>query len=132
MNKSVYLSNKQLNEAVGGVNYSAPANLYFSLYTSAPTASGGGTEVSGGGYARKLVANNTTNFSTAAAGSVTTLNDITWAPATSSWGTVTAVGVHDASTGGNLLYFTTLNTQRTVGAESAFSFPAGSLVWTES
>jgi hypothetical protein len=32
-----------------------PTNWYVALYTLAPSDSGGGTEVSGGGYARQAV-----------------------------------------------------------------------------
>ena len=32
--------------------------LYLALYTAAPTDAGGGTEVSGGSYARKSITNN--------------------------------------------------------------------------
>ena len=47
---SDYLENKVVGHVFGGAAYTAPATLYVALYTSAPSDTGGGTEVSGGGY----------------------------------------------------------------------------------
>lgn len=132
MNKSNYLRNKQLDNGVGGQASAAAATLYFALYTVAPTAAGGGTEVSGGGYARKSVTNNLTNFPAASAGTKSNATSVDWSPATGDWGTLTAVGVFDAASGGNLLYFASLTTPRIVATDTVFSFPAASLVWNES
>lgn len=59
---SRYLKAALLEEAFGAAAFTAPATLYLALYTVAPTDNGGGTEVTGGSYARKAVTNNTTNF----------------------------------------------------------------------
>jgi len=48
MSKSDYLEGKVLDHLLGRTTYTAPATVYVALYTSAPTDSGGGTEVSGG------------------------------------------------------------------------------------
>ena len=50
---SNYLSNEILDHVFSGNAFTAPSNYYVALYTVAPTASGGGTEVTGGGYVRK-------------------------------------------------------------------------------
>ena len=50
---SDYLENKVLGHVFGGTAYTAPTTLYVALYTVAPSDTGGGTEVSGGGYARQ-------------------------------------------------------------------------------
>ena len=50
---SDYLEDKVLNHVFGGTAYTAPSTLYVGLYTAAPSDTGGGTEVSGGSYARK-------------------------------------------------------------------------------
>ena len=39
-----------------------PATLYVALFTSAPTDAGGGTEVSGGSYARAAVTSSLANW----------------------------------------------------------------------
>ena len=50
---SDYLEDKVLDHVFGGNAYTAPSTLYVALYTVAPTDTGGGTEVSGGSYARQ-------------------------------------------------------------------------------
>jgi hypothetical protein len=52
---SDYLEDKVLDHVFGGNAYTAPTTLYVALYTVAPTDTGGGTEVSGGAYARQSV-----------------------------------------------------------------------------
>jgi hypothetical protein len=39
-----------------------PTAWYVGLFTAAPSDTGGGTEVSGNGYARVAITNNATNF----------------------------------------------------------------------
>src|SRR5437899_12882996 len=51
---------------------SGPTTLYYALFTAAPNDAGGGTEVTGGSYARVSVATSLTAFAgTQAAGSTT-------------------------------------------------------------
>ena len=50
---SDYLEDKVLDHVFGGTAYTAPTTHYVALYTVAPTDTGGGTEVSGGAYARQ-------------------------------------------------------------------------------
>lgn len=90
--------------------------LYFALFTAAPSDSGGGTEVSGGSYARVQYDPSDSNWSAPSGGNGQTQNSnaITFPTATADWGTVVAVGVFDASTGGNLLVHGSLTTSKTV------------------
>ena len=53
---SDYLEDKVLDHVFGGTSYTAPGTLYVALFTAAPSDSGGGTECSGGSYARKSMA----------------------------------------------------------------------------
>jgi hypothetical protein len=130
MPKSTYLANKLLDLPVGGTAFSAPATLYFGLYTSAPGAGGGGTEVSGGSYARASLANNTTNFPAASSGAKSNATAITWPTAAASWGVVTAVGVFDAASAGNLLYYATISS-KTVDSNDTVSIPVSNFTLTE-
>ena len=64
MAKSVSYANTVLDSLFGS---GTPATLYIGLYSAAPDADGtGGTELSGGSYARAAVTNNTTNWPNAA------------------------------------------------------------------
>lgn len=128
--KSNYLENKLLDLVLGAQAYTAPSSVYFGLFTANPSDSGGGTEVTGGSYARVAKTNNLTNFPAASSGVKQNGTAITWPTSTASWGVVTAVGVFDASTSGNLLYWTTI-TSKTVDENDTVSIPIGSLTITE-
>ena len=51
---SDYLEDKVLDHVFGGNAYCS-STLYVALFTVAPSDTGGGTEVSGGAYASKLL-----------------------------------------------------------------------------
>jgi hypothetical protein len=124
---SDYLENKVLDHVLGGGDYTRPGTVYVALYTAAPSDSGGGTEVSGGGYARVAVTNNTTNFPAASGGAKSNGTVIQFPTATASWGTVVAVGIFDAASAGNLLAWADLTTSKTVGSGDTASFAVGGL-----
>lgn len=129
--KSDYLEAKVLDHVLGGPDYTRPATIYVALYTTAPTDAGGGVEVSGGSYSRVAVTNNSTNWPATSGGTKSNGTSITFPTATASWGTVQAVGLLDAATGGNLLFWATLGTPKSIGAGDTASFAAGALVLTE-
>ena len=109
-------------------NVTAPANVYVALYTAAPSDSGGGTEVSGGGYARQLC-----GFAAPAGTprSVQNASDILYAVQTVGYGTVTHFGIFDALTIGNLLYWAALTASKTFAVNDQAVFRAGQLTVTE-
>lgn len=128
---SNYLELKLLDHVFGKTNaYTAPTTLYVALYKVAPTDTGGGTEVTGGAYARVAVTNNTTNFPNAASGSKSNGTAITFPTATADWGTVVAWGILDASSAGNLLWYADLLSSQFVSNGSTPSFSVGDLVAT--
>lgn len=131
MGKSNYLEDLILDHVLGGGDYARPASVYIALFTAAPTDAGGGTEVSGGSYARAAVTNNATNFPAAAAGVKSNGVAIVFAQASASWGNVVAFGVFDALSAGNLLFWGTLTAAKTVQNGDTPSFPIGSLSFTE-
>lgn len=123
---SAYLENALLNHVLGGSSYTKPSALYVALFTSDPTESGtAGTEVSGGGYARK-----TATFSTSTAGSINTNADVIFNVATASWGTVTHIGVFDALTGGNMLFHGALTTSKPINTDDQFKITSTNLTIT--
>lgn len=124
---SDYLENKLLDHIRGKTSYTMPT-VYVGLFTAAPSDSGGGTEVSGGSYARKSTAG--ADWAAASGGSGANANDITFAAASASWGTVTHFGLFDASSGGNLLAWGSLTTSKAVGSGDTAKFAAGALVLT--
>ena len=129
--KSDYLENKVLDHVLGGGDYTRPITVYVALYTVAPTDAGGGTEVTGGSYARVAVTNNVTNWPAASAGAKSNGTEITFAEATASWGTVVAFAILDAATLGNFLYWATLTTSKAIGIGDTAKFAVGDLDVTE-
>jgi hypothetical protein len=111
---SHYLENKLLDHVFGGGDFSRPSTVYFALFTVAPSDAGGGTEVSGGGYARAAVTNNSTNFPAADNGAKENAVEVVFPHATGDWGEVEAVGLLDASTAGNLLAWALLGEAKNV------------------
>lgn len=136
---SDYLENKLVDWLLRGQAFTPPATVYVGLLTAAPSDTGGGTEVSGGSYARVAVASSLANWagtqaaaSTAASSgtSGTTSNNaaITFPTPTANWGVVTHFAIYDASTAGNLLFYGALGTSKTVNnGDSAPSFAAAQL-----
>ena len=118
---SNYLENKVVGHVFGGAAYTAPSTLYVALYTSAPSDTGGGTEVSGGAYVRKAAA------FTISADTASNTSAIEYPTATANYGTVVAVGVFDASSSGNLLAYGNLTTSKTVSTGDVFRFNAGAI-----
>lgn len=99
---SDYEENKVLDHLFGGPDLVRPSTYYLAAFTVAPNDAGGGTEVSASGYARLAVTNNSTNFPSASAGVKSNGVAYEWPEAVANWGTVVAIGVFDALTGGNL------------------------------
>jgi len=122
---SDYLEDKVLDHVFGGTAYTAPTTLYVGLFTSSPSDTGGGTECSGGSYARKSMPDMTisgTSPTQASNGAA-----VEFVTATGSWGTVTHVGVFDALTSGNLLGWAALTASKAVASGDVFRFDAGDL-----
>jgi hypothetical protein len=105
-----------------------PTAWYVGLFTAAPSDTGGGTEVSGSGYARKATGTITVS------GTATTATNsaaIEFDPASGgNWGTVTHAAIFDAETGGNMLAWAPLTTSRIINDGDVFRVPASSLTIT--
>lgn len=135
---SDFLENKLIDQLFRGQSAPTTSTLYVGLLTSAPSDTGGGTEVSGGSYARVSVSSSLANWAgTQSAGSTTassgtggqTSNNaaITFPTPTAGWGTVTHFGIYDASTSGNLLFYGALTISKTINEADTVTFPAASL-----
>lgn len=139
MNFTDYAENKIIDWLFRNQALTPPSSFYIALFTTAPTDSSAGVEVSGGSYARVQVIGSLANWAgTQAAGSTTASsgtngttsnnNAITFPAPTSNWGTIVAVGFLDAASAGNLWLYGSLTTNKTVNnGDPAPSFAAGSL-----
>lgn len=128
MSKTDYAENKVIDHLNGKTSFTMPS-VWVALFTAAPSDAGGGTEVTGGSYARKSTAG--ADWNAASAGSASNANAITFVTATGSWGTATHFATFDASTAGNMLRWGALTTSKTIGSGDTASFAAGALVTTE-
>lgn len=127
---SNYLEEAIVGHLFRGAAYTAPTTLYVALFTAAPGEAGGGTEVSGGSYARVGVANSSAQWNAVGGGDGTTenTNAITFPAPTADWGQVTHWGIYDAASAGNLLFYAALTTAKTINnGDAAPSFAAGAL-----
>lgn len=132
--KSTYWANKLLDLVLGATAFSAPATIYAALFTAAPTAGGGGTEATGGSYARKDSTNNGTNFPAASGGVKSNGTAITFVTATANWSSGSnqvAAALFDAVTSGNMLYFGDLTVAKPVLNGDTASFAASAISITE-
>jgi hypothetical protein len=98
-----------------------PTAWYLGLFTAAPGESGGGTELSGSGYARQAITftvsgNNASNNAA-----------IEFPTASGSWGTITHVAVFDASTSGNMIAYASLTASKVIDTGDVLRFPSGEL-----
>jgi len=121
MSFSNYLETKVLDHVFTNTAYTSPSAVYVALFTSNPAEDGSGTEVSGGGYARQAG-----SFSVSG-NTATTTAAIEYPTATDNYGTVTHVGIYDASTAGNLLAYAALTASKTISSGDVFRIPTGDL-----
>jgi hypothetical protein len=111
-----------LNYVFTATSVTRPTAWYLALFTSNPAEDASGTEVSTSGtaYARQSA-----SF-TVSGNTATTSAAIEFPEATGSgFGTVTHVGVFDASSSGNLIAYSALSASKVIAAGDVFRVPAG-------
>jgi hypothetical protein len=101
-----------------------PTAWYVALYTAAPSDSGGGTEVSTGGYSRQAV---TFGAASSPGGTTSNTGAVSFTASGANYGTVTHIGIFDNSTSGNLLWHGALTTSKTVNDGDTLEFSIGNI-----
>ena len=101
-----------------------PTAWYVALYTAAPSDSGGGTEVSGSGYSRQAV---TFDAASSPGGTTSNTGAVSFTASGGSFGTVTHIGIFDASSGGNLLWHGAMTASKTVADGDTLEFSIGNI-----
>ena len=113
-----------LNHFLGTSAYTFVGTIYCALFTTTPTmpAGTGGTEVSGGAYARQPMA-----FTATGSGPAVASNSglVQFPTATAAWGTIVGAGLYTALTGGTLIDAGALAVSKTIGTGDVFAFPIG-------
>lgn len=102
-----------------------PTAWFLALFTAAPSDSGGGTEVSGSGYARQAI-----TFGAASGPTVSNTSTHTFTASGGAWGTVTHYGIFSASSAGTLYWHGALGTSRTVADGESLTVAAGAFTLT--
>ncbi len=130
--KSTATRNLVLDALLGAQAPSLPATLWAAIYTVAPDEDGGGTEVTGGSYARVSITNNLTNFPAAVAGLKSNATAIVFPAPTAIWGTALAWGLHDHATNDSLVLWGPLVDSTFIdNGDPAPQFGAGDLDFEE-
>jgi hypothetical protein len=134
--KSQYFENIVLNWMKGTTAAAAPATTYMALFTTAPTDDAGtsAVEVSGGSYARIGITSSSgwsaISGAPSAPAQISNSGVVTFVTPTGSWGTVVAIGIYDALTAGNLLWWNTITSQA-IGTGIIASFAVGAVILTD-
>lgn len=127
---SDYLEAALLDHIFKNTAFAQPTNIYISLHTADPTDDGTGTEVSGTNYAR-VDASSSWAAASSPGGTITTNADITFAAAgAGGFGTVTHIGIWDASTAGNMLFSGALAASKTVAESDVFQITSSNITIT--
>ena len=123
MSFSNFLETEILDHVFGAAAYTAPGTMHLALFTSNPAEDASGTEVttSGTAYARQTVA------FTVSGNTASNTGAVEYPTATDAFGTVSHVGVMDASTSGNLMAYAALSSSKTISTGDVFRVPAGDL-----
>lgn len=127
MAMTTFLANELLDHVLRNAAFTSPSATHLALFTTAPTdaytsGSPDGTEVSGNGYAREAIA-----FDAAATRATANTAEETFTASGGNWGTIVAIGVFDAATTGNLLWWAAMDTNRIVNDGDTLTFAAGDI-----
>ena len=135
MAASDYLEQQIIDHVLNGgaeFTFASPASVYLALYTTAPSDSGGGVEITGvGNYTRKTLTAAFNTMTGVTDGITENTAEIAFPQATgTNWGLITAIGLFDAATTGNLLYHGSLTVDKQVDINDTFKIAAGDLTIT--
>ena len=123
---SNYLEAALINGTLRNTQYTVPATVYLALYSTDPTDADAGTEIAEGNYARQAIA-----FTAPTNGVAPNTSDVSFPVATVNYAAaVTHIGIRDALTAGNLLYYGTLDNARTILIGDQLVVSAGQLTVT--
>lgn len=118
---SDYLENAVLNHVFRNTSLTSPTTVYLALFTAAPTDAGGGTQVSGAGYARQAI-----TFGAPSGGAIANTGAVSFTATGGNFGTIVAVGIFDALTVGNMLTWDDI-TSAVINDGDTINFPIGDI-----
>lgn len=128
-NFTKYTAQKILGATLMGSVWTVPLTMNAALFTSVTSNGDLVTEVAAAtGYARRLI----TYAPPATPSNGKAYNNLTveFAQATTPWGAVTHIGLYDTISGGNLLYWTPIQTPTDIDVDNIFRIPTSMLPLT--
>lgn len=128
---SDYLENSLVNATLRGGTYTG-GSVFVALFTSDPTDTGGGVELSDSGYQRQRAHSTVASdgFTSPSNGTTNNARNIIFPPIVDAQVTVTHWAIFDAQAAGNMLYHAPLLNPKTLDPTDVLSFPIGSLTIT--
>jgi hypothetical protein len=116
-----YLRDALLDASLKNTTYTSPANVYVALYSTVSNVTTSGTELTGNGYSRQIV-----TFNAAVDGNIDSNAAVTFTSSGNAWLPAVSVGITDASTAGNVLFFQN-GVPRTVPAGETLTYATGDI-----
>lgn len=125
---TAYAQKKMGDHAIGKASWTMPTTVYLALFSASPGENGSLTsEFSGGSYARVAITSLMGAFDSVT-GIATNTSAVTFPAPTATWGSLLYVGIVDASTAGNVLFYMPVANPIVVNnADPAPSFAVGSI-----
>lgn len=120
-----YLENKVNDHVLAVTSYTAPSAVYLALFSTAPSDAGGGTELSGSGYAREEI-----SFGASSGGVSANDADVEFEASGGDWVEATHFAIFDASTSGNMLFHGALANSAEVTDGGTLTFAIGDITVT--
>lgn len=124
-----YGQKKLLDHVLAIASYTAPVSMYLSLHTTSPTDTGslvGEASASGTGYVRQTITGSM--FATdSTTGESTNSAVITFPTITAEYGTITYIGLNDAVTAGNMVFWGEISEPQNKVVGEAYQFSIGQL-----
>lgn len=115
-----YAETALLAALLGEQAFTSPTTVYLALFTTATDDAGGGTEVTGGSYARQPI-----SFDPVVSGATVSSADVSFVDLPAA--TITHGALFDAETGGNMLMHNVLVPSQSVIAGATLTLSAGSV-----
>jgi hypothetical protein len=122
---SDYAENLVLNWLMTTGSATRPTAWYVSLHTGSPNdADDGANEISGNGYSRQAL---TVDAASGTGGTTSNNANVTFTASGGSWGTISHIGIYDASSGGNLLWHGSMTASKTIADGDTLQFNTGNI-----
>jgi hypothetical protein len=124
---STYLENELYDHLLRNATYTSPTTVYAALFDGSASLANleAGTltgEIAGNAYVRQSI-----SFGAPTAGLGSNDAAVTFPVATGNWGTITYMAIMDASTAGNVLMYTALDSTVVINNGNQFQFNIGDI-----